>query len=141
MNESAIVIGVVGYSGQKFDEAEASSLLSKAFDQIVTENPDKEIRVASGYTNVGIPALAYKEAVRRGWKTIGIACAKAFSYDRFPCDDVLIIGTNWGDESQEFLETSDVLVRVGGGKQSLAEVATAKSMGKRVHEFELVAQS
>ena len=126
-------IGVIGYSSQNFDQRKAKRLLHQAFDKI----PLGEHTVVSGLTNLGIPALAYKEAKRRSWKTAGIACAKAFDYPRFPVDEVRIVGENWGDESETFLEDIALLIRIGGGKQSQAETKSAKQMKLEVWEFEL----
>jgi hypothetical protein len=47
------------------------------------------------------------------------------------------VGEQWGDESAAFLAAIDVLIRIGGGPQSLAEAARAKELGIRVIEREL----
>lgn len=132
-------VGVMGYSGAKFNKDRAKQLISEAFDQVVKEYPAHKIIIVSGYTNIGIPALAYAEAIKRGWKTIGVACARANDPDSevFPCDSVFIVGENWGDESATFLEMCQFFIRVGGGKQSLRETAEAKAEGKTVLEYEL----
>jgi hypothetical protein len=128
-------IGVVGYSDKKFDKKEALELLRKGLDELVGRR--KDIVIVSGLTNLGIPAIAYKEAVLRGYRTVGIACKKASEYELFEVDESIILGDEWGEESDRFLEYIDVLLRVGGGKQSLAEAKKAKEMGKRVIEYEL----
>jgi hypothetical protein len=51
----------------------------------------------------------------------------------------MIIGENWGDESSAFLDEIDVIVRIGGGKQSLTEVQTFKDKGGKTYERELAA--
>lgn len=130
-------IGVVGYSTQEFNQDDAKIFIESAFDGIQEKYPNYKMIVVSGLTNLGIPALAYAEAVKRGWKTIGIACKKAVEYDLFPVDSKIIIGDEWGQESETFLNNIDVLVRVGGGKQSLKETSAFKSIGKPVIEFEL----
>lgn len=129
-------VGVVGYSSQDFDCEAALGLIRKAFDEI---DPTADIEIVSGLTDLGIPALAYEEAVRRGWKTVGIACAKAYEYEWFPVDDVIIHGENWGDESPVFLKMIDLLIRIGGGVQSHFEAYSAKAEGKRLMEFDLPA--
>lgn len=129
-------VGVVGYSNQDFDSKAALSLIQRAFDDL---DPAADIEVVSGLTDLGIPALAYEEAVRRGWKTTGIACAKAFDYPCFPVDDVIIQGDHWGDESPVFLRLIDLLIRIGGGTQSHFEACCAKMQGKQVMEFDLPA--
>uniref|UniRef100_A0A832H5X4 Uncharacterized protein n=1 Tax=Oscillatoriales cyanobacterium SpSt-402 TaxID=2282168 RepID=A0A832H5X4_9CYAN len=130
-------VGVVGYSGQAFDPDLGRVLVRKAFDALPHRN---SIEIVSGLTRLGIPAIAYEEAVKRGWKTVGIACSKAFDYDCFPVDETIIIGTDWGDESQAFLNSVDWLIRIGGGKQSHEEARLAKMQGKPLLEFELATQ-
>ena len=127
-------VGIVGYSGQKFNTERANTIIKKAFDRILF---DDEVAIVSGLTAIGIPNMAYKEADRRGWKTIGIACSKAQDYECHPCDEIHIVGAEWGDESSLFLDSIDLLIRIGGGKQSFAECETAKKMGLEVWAFEL----
>jgi len=135
-----IYVGVMGYSSQKFDTDNAWNLLGQAFDDIQKNYRGFEIWIVSEYTWMGIPALAYHQAKDRGWMTMGIACKKANEYKVFPCDDVVIVGENWGDESPTFLAQCEIFVRVGGGKQSLHEIEQAKAEGKKVYEYELEAQ-
>lgn len=139
MDKKQVRVGVMGYSGQKFDINKANESLKSAFDIIEDMFPESEIIVVSGYTNLGVPALAYAEAVKRGWKTAGVACNQAKEYPVFPCDEVTLVGENWGDESPTFLKTSDLFVRVGGGGQSKRETAAAIAAGKTVYEYELEA--
>ena len=137
---SEIKIGVVGYSAQKFDEAEAERMLKEAYNIINSQYAGKSKAVVSGLTDLGIPALAYKEAVKRKWRTVGVACSKAKDYDCFPVDEEVIVGVAWGDESPTFLKLLDVLVRVGGGKQSIKETAEFRKSGRPVFEYDLPAQ-
>lgn len=130
-------IGVVGYSAQRFDETEACQALDRLFDQ--ASDGRRDVTVVSGLTDLGIPALAYRIAAQRGWRTSGIACSKATDYDCFPVNEKKIVGTNWGDESETFLRECDVIVRVGGGEQSFAEAAQFKARGGVVYEFDLAA--
>ncbi|NEO31994.1 MAG: hypothetical protein F6K36_16470 [Symploca sp. SIO3C6] len=130
-------IGVVGYSKQIFEADIAQSLIQQAFDAIAMKKNIEVIEVVSGLTQLGIPALAYQEAVRRGWKTVGVACRKALDYRCFPVDQRIIVGRNWGDESQTFLDMIDVLLRFGGGQQAHFECLLAQEQGKQVIEFEL----
>jgi hypothetical protein len=129
-------IGVVGFSKQDFDRDAACSKIKEAFDTIANECK-QPMSVVSGLTNLGIPALAYNEAFDREWKTVGIACSKANDFDIYPCDETIIVGDEWGDESDKFLSSIDILVRVGGGKQSKDEVKMAKERGLKVMEFDL----
>jgi hypothetical protein len=144
-------VGVVGYSGQKFDGEKAGLLLIESFIEMrdLTKSPEidfkgdfawtKQLTIVSGLTNVGIPAIAYKFSEAYSCKTMGIACSKAQNFDCYPCDRVHIVGTEWGDESETFLASIDVLIRIGGGKQSHAECQRAKDLGIHVIEKELEA--
>lgn len=137
---SVLRIGVVGYSGQTFDtDAAASLLLSGISSAIADHAHTTEVEIVSGLTNVGIPALAYELAKKNNWRTVGIACHLAKDYECFPVDREVIVGDNWGDESNTFLDNVDVIVRVGGGKQSHQEIATFKKSGGRAYEYELAA--
>ncbi len=132
-------IGVTGYSARKFDEGLALECIIEAFDQIKAENPGATFVVVSGLTNIGIPKLAYLEATRRGWLTMGIACEKASEYTTFPCDTVRIVGKNWGDESQAFISQclDGAIVRIGGGVQAHEEIKFAKLEGVQVLEYDV----
>lgn len=132
-------VGVVGYSAQRFEEVVARALIVKALDQIEEAERGRTFVLVSGLTDLGVPGLAYREADARGWHTVGVACAKAKEHKLYPVATTVIEGEEWGDESDKFLGMLDALVRVGGGKQSLAEAAEAKKRGLRVIEFELPA--
>ena len=114
-------IGVIGYSAQAFDENDARLILRRALEGHALAG---RCEVVSGLTNLGVPRIAYEEAVKLGLRTVGIACKKATEHECFPCDEVVIIGEEWGDESPTFLASIDVLIRVGGGKQSASEAFT-----------------
>ena len=130
-------IGVVGYSAQKFDIATANSLLYSAFDYISMHYPNRPIEIVSGLTLYGIPKLAYEAAFVLGYSTRGIAPECAVTMPCWDCDEVTIVGKTWGDESETFLNSIDILLRIGGGKQSHEETNIAKSMGIVTMELEL----
>ena len=132
-----INVGVVGFSDTKFDVDFAKAQISDAFDFLETISSDKKIRIVSGLTSLGIPKLAYEEAAKRDWETVGIACSDAKNYECFPVDETHIVGSEWGDESETFLKYCDLFFRFGGGKQSLEEIAEAKKMGKKVFEYNI----
>jgi hypothetical protein len=131
-------VGVVGYSSQKFDERVGRMMVAVALNARYVESQG-DLIIVSGYTNLGIPKLAYEYAKKLGYKTMGIACSKAVEYECFPCDRVHIVGDNWGDESKAFLASIDVLVRIGGGAQSKKECQEANVLGIPVIEYELEA--
>jgi len=129
-------VGVIGYSAQKFDEQEALTILRSLFSNLPTDS-----EIVSGYTNLGIPGLAYKVAREFGFSCTGIACQKAKEYQCFPCDKVVMddCWVEWGDESQTFLEYCDQFLRIGGGAQSIREAEIARQMGKSVIYHEMPA--
>ena len=135
-NQKLAMVGIIGYSGSKFDLNLGEKLIKQSFDELETKFGNN-IVIVSGLTNIGIPGLAYKEAFTRGWKTCGIASKKAENHECFKCDEVIIVGDNWGDESLTFLNKIDIIVKIGGGKQSVREFEEAKKMNKITFEHEL----
>jgi hypothetical protein len=150
-------VGLVGYSKQKFDQSKALELVSEAFDVVEnlheqTEGSQEflkfhfgEVRVThtlvSGLTDIGITAIGYREAQSRGagWYLVGVACKKAKGYPCFPVHREIIVGDNWGDESTTFINSIDVLIRIGGGEQSKREIAMARALEILTIEYELEA--
>lgn len=133
-------IGVVGYSSGKFNQSEAHRLVTLGLDYLIEiHQNEKEFEIVSGYSNIGIPALAYDYAFEKELNTTGIACSKVFDYDVYPVDKEIIIGDNWGDESETFIEYIDCLLKVGGGDQSEAEAKAFKTLKPNavVIEFKL----
>jgi len=131
-----VKIGVVGYSAKKFDIDKAKKIIKEAFD-LVENKFGNQIAIVSGLTAIGIPLLAYQEAVKRGWKTIGVACKKAEEFEQFPVNEKIIAGEEWGEESKTFISMIDVLIRIGGGKQSFKETEMAKNKKIPVFEYDL----
>jgi len=127
-------LGIMGYSAQEFDKGLAEQYIRQHFSEL---GNDIDIEIVSGLTNIGIPAIAYRVAKEMGFTTTGIACSKAEKYECFPCDQVKIIGNNWGDESSTFLSYCDSFLRVGGGEQTKKETADAKALGKTIKEYDL----
>ena len=84
---------------------------------------------------IEIPKLVY-ETLKYN-KTIGIMCKDGYNYPLYPCDVIYAIGNNWGDESEFLIDHIDVLIKIGGGKQSIKELQMAKNKGIPIYEFEL----
>lgn len=138
--KKCLSVGVVGFSNQDFDKDKAFQILAQTFELIESlASPIIPIEVVSGLTSMGIPLMAYEFAYNHGWKTVGIACSKAYEYSIFDCDEKIIVGKKWGAESRRFLKRCDIIIRVGGGKQSFKEIKKAKELGIRVLEFDLPA--
>lgn len=131
-------VGVVGYCPPTvFDEEEALKMIKDAYDKVQEQFPDMEIEIVSGLTNVGVLKIAYNEAVKRGWSTVGIACKRAEEHELFPVDEKMIVGENWGEESETFLSYIQAIIRIGVGPQSITEANTAKDQGKPAFEYDL----
>jgi len=136
MNE--VRIGVVGYCPPtKFDEIEARRMIAEAYERIQAQYGERQIVIVSGLTNVGVLAIAYDEATKRGWRTVGIACKRAQEHPHFPVNEKQIIGENWGDESATFLAELNAIVRIGTGKQSIQETQAIKRKGLPTFEYDL----
>lgn len=135
-------LGIVGYSEGTFDVEEAQRLIILGIFHAETSSGKMVTHLVSGLTDQGIPGLAYHLAVdpaAGAMETVGIACAKAADYPCFPVDHEIIVGKDWGDESDTFLNYIDGLVRVGGGKQSLREAKAFRKLKPNapIIEFEL----
>lgn len=137
---NSLKVGLVGYCHPNFDETEAKRLVAVALDKIIDDYPGVEVfTLVSGLTDIGVLALGYRAAKKRGWMTMGIACAKARSYGRYNVDESIIVGDEWGDETERFLKECNVLVRIGGGKQSHREAKLFAERGGKVYAYELEA--
>ena len=131
-------VGIVGYCPPtKFDANEARRMINEAYDQVLVMCGSIPIAAVSGLTNVGVLAIAYEEATKRGWKTIGVACKRAMEHPIFPVDEQLVVGDSWGDESPTFVNMLDAIIRIGYGKQSISETDQVKVRGFRAFEYDL----
>ena len=120
--EDSIKIGVIGFSDEtKYKSSAGKKAVKDSFDNLQLLFPKKNIVIVSGLSNVGIPKLAYEEAVSRKWKTVGIAPKEVENYELFAVDEKIIVGDKFGDESKKFIDYIDILVKIGGGKQSEKE--------------------
>lgn len=134
-----IRIGFVGFSYGKFSSYKAKKILNEIFDNIKKKYVTKYdvIEIVTGGTALGIPHLVYQYAEQNKYQTVGIMCKDGYNYPLYPCDKIIAIGTNWGDESQFFINYIDILYKIGGGSQSEYELELAKKAYKPVFEFEL----
>lgn len=131
-------LGLVGYSRSKFDWDEARRLVEhgirRAFEG--SGRSFSEGVLVSGLTNMGIPKLGYEFARAKSIRTVGIAPrrAKRVRCGLFPVDEQIIVGHNFGDESETFIDSIDALLRVGGGPQSRREVVMFREKHKNDSE-------
>ena len=94
---------------------------------IVKHKSYPPFEIVSGLTDYGIPALVYcvtKDKSLRHFdiETVGFAPKCALNDNICKVDKQMIVGENYGDESKEFIEYIDILIKVGGGSQSIREL-------------------
>jgi hypothetical protein len=122
-SQEYINVGIVGYSATSFNEAKAEEVLNRVYSWLLDNySEDYKIRIVSGLTNIGVPKIAYALAKKKDWETVGIACKEAENYELFPVTKKIIVGDAWGDESATFIKYIDMIIRIGGGKQSHTEI-------------------
>ncbi len=126
--EQKIKIGVVGFSRNQFDKEEAYQKLFKYITELTASVDKSWIEIVSGYTASGVPLLAYQIADKLGFETVGISARQALNVKsgRYPVQKLMLVGKRFGDESEKFVEYIDILIRIGGGKQSRHEVELFK---------------
>lgn len=128
MDFKIIKFGVVGFSRNQFDKKSAYRFLDQTFGDLKGKHGNKIIEIVSGYTNSGIPKIAYELANKYGFTTVGFSAKQALSVrsGTFPVDKVILKGELFGDESNDFVAYIDGLIRVSGGLQSRKETTMFK---------------
>lgn len=123
-----VKIGVVGFSHNQFNKKEAYSKLRHILARVISGYDPAEVELVSGYTASGVPQIAYTLADEMGITTVGFSAKQALTVKSgvYPVKKAILVGQNFGDESQDFVEYIDVLIRIGGGKQSRHEVELFK---------------
>ncbi len=121
-------IGVVGFSRSQFDQKMAIIILRNIFEKLTKGKNLSEFEIVSGYTNAGVPRLAYRIADEMGIETVGFSARQALRVRSgvYPVKKEILVGERFGEESEKFIEYIDLLVRVGGGSQSRKEVEMFK---------------
>lgn len=140
-----IKYGIVGFSRNQFDKQSAYQILDELFEQIATKHKGKVIEIVSGYTNAGVPKIAYELADKFGFFTVGFSAEQALKVKSgvYPVKKVILKGKKFGEESQDFVKYIDGLIRIGGGPQSRKETAlfkelhSNKSIDSLLKEFEV----
>jgi len=125
-----IKYGIVGFSRNQFDKKTATRILNDLFEKIKAKHPNKEIEIVSGYTNSGVPKIAYELSDKFGFTTVGFSAQQALKVRSgvYPVKKVILKGEKFGDESKDFINYIDALIRVGGGKQSRDEIKLFKKL-------------
>ena len=139
------VVTFVGYSGAGYeDEArmlETASAVLKAFEPAHTI-------VNIGGTPEGIGAV-YELASRKGFQTTGIVSTQAKAYNAAMADCVeyvfFVEDSSWGGfveggdrlspTSMAMVESSDLMVGIGGGEVGRDELVAARRSGKKVRFY------
>lgn len=130
-------IGITGYVTQKFDVQQALKYVKKAFDRIDKKYPKRKREVVGKLIDAGIYSIAYREAVRRRWKTVGIEFAEFQHYRLFPVNQRIGVGKI--SEFSIFMNVIDILVRVGGLYRARKECDDARNNKKEVYEYNVKA--
>ena len=127
-----IKIGVVGFSRNQFDKADAQRKLKAVLAFLTKENDPQSFELVSGYTASGVPKIAYILADELGIETVGFSVKQATKVKSgvYPVKKTIIVGEKFGDESNAFIAYIDLLIRIGGGQQSRQEV----ELFKKLHE-------
>jgi hypothetical protein len=144
-----VKVGVVGFSGTPFDEAHARQALREILSLFQGQ---QEVEIVSGWSNIGIPRIAYEEAEKLGiGRLVGLAprAVRAQPCGLYSVHKEMLVGETFGDESQTLVDYCDVMVRVGGGPQAFREVAMfrerltreagADVATNRIHEIDMSA--
>lgn len=132
---NTIKYGIVGFSKNEFDQKRAAQILRTCFENIQYKHPHTTIEIVSGYTNTGVPKIAYELADEFGFVTVGFSAQQALqvSCGVYPVQKVILMGQQFGDESEDFVRYIDALIRVGGGAQSKHETALFKAINGQQH--------
>jgi hypothetical protein len=134
------VLTFVGYSGAGYEDPVA--MLAEAERVLSESDPNKTI-VNIGATPDGIGAI-YEIAKRKGFVTTGIVSAQARQYNValspyidhvFFVEDATWGGYLKGTErlsptSEAIVQTSDVVIGIGGGEVARDELTAARRLGK-----------
>lgn len=125
-----IKYGIVGFSRNQFDKEAAFQILNDLFRKIKEKHPNKIIEIVSGYTNAGVPKIAYELSDKFGFVTVGFSAQQALKVRSgvYPVKKVILKGERFGDESEDFVRYIDALIRVGGGRQSRHETELFKQI-------------
>ena len=145
MRQGKTVLTFYGYSGMGYEDEK--TMLRIAREVLSRYSPETAL-VNIGATAVGIGAV-YPLAKSMGFETTGIVTSLAIDYPEAISDAVdhicFVADPRWGgnlpnsDElsptSKAMVECSDILVGIGGGGISEAEMLAGKAQGKPVYFY------
>ncbi len=145
MRQGKTVLTFYGYSGLGYEDENAMLEVAR---NVLSRYSSETTLVNIGVTSVGIGAI-YPLAKSMGFETAGIVTSLALEYPEGISDTVdhvcFVRDKRWGgslpnsDElsptSAAMVECSDILVGIGGGGISEAEMLAGKAQGKPVHFY------
>jgi len=90
-------IGVVGFSRRQFDKKMAILKLRNILEILTLGKDATNIEIISGYTNMGVPRIAYRLADDMGLKTVGFSAKQALRVRAgvYPVKEVILVGEYW----------------------------------------------
>lgn len=128
------VLGVMGYTGAFEDpavEAAAAAALSTQLERAHAACGER-LAVASGATDSGVLALAYRWCAERRVTAIGVTCEAGRTLPIAAVDWLVPVGERFGDESALFVDICDRFVVLGGGEQARREAIGGRAQDKPV---------
>jgi len=145
MSQGKTVLTFYGYSGMGYEDEEA---LLRIAQKVLSGYSPEGTLVNIGVTSVGIGAI-YPLAKSMGFETAGIVTSLVLEYPEGISDTVdhicFVADKQWGGNlpdsnelsptSKAMVECSDILVGIGGGGISQAEMLAGKAQGKPVYFY------
>lgn len=145
MRQGKTVLTFYGYSGMGYEDENAMLALAR---KVLSGCSPETTLVNIGVTSVGIGAI-YPLAKSMGFETTGIVTCLALERPKGISDAVdhvcFVRDPRWGGNlpnsdvlsptSRAMVECSDILVGIGGGGISEAELLAGKAQGKPVHFY------
>lgn len=127
-------IGISGFSAKDFDKPDVHRFFVTFWKELLHLGiPAEDIRVVSGFTRVGVPAIAYEtsaktlgtvlESVGKELGQSGITSGASIFELVHPVDSVAMIGKEWDGAEQELYYSSTFhYLALGGGGLSADEI-------------------
>jgi hypothetical protein len=145
MSQGKTVLTFYGYSGMGYEDEEALLRIAR---KVLSGYSQEGTLVNIGVTSVGIGAI-YPLAKSMEFETAGIVTSLALEYPEGVSDTVdhicFVTDQRWGGSlpdsnelsptSKAMVECSDILVGIGGGGISEAEMLAGKAQGKPVYFY------
>lgn len=145
LRQRKTVLTFYGYSGMGYEDEKAMLEIAR---KVVSRYSPETTLVNIGVTSVGIGAI-YPLAKSMGFTTTGIVTTLALDYPEGISDAVdhicFVADQQWGGNlpdsdqlsptSKAMVECSDILVGIGGGGISEAEMLAGKAQGKPVYFY------